>query len=94
MDRWTDGLTDGWTDGWMDGWTDRWTDGRTDGQTDRWMDGQTDGWKISPFYRTSSPIGAAAQLQPKNCVKQGKGTADHMMPLGGWLTVGLAEIVL
>ena len=25
------------------------------------MDGRTDGRKISPFYKTSSPIGAAAQ---------------------------------
>ena len=25
-----------------------------------------------------------AQLQPKNCIKRGKGTADHMMPLGDW----------
>ena len=29
-------------------------EGRTDGKTDK--------WKISPFYRTSSPIGAAALL--------------------------------
>ena len=33
-----------------------------------WMDGQkneqTNIWKISPFYRTSSPIGAAAQKAP------------------------------
>ena len=56
--------------------------------------------KISPFYRTSSPIGAAVPLQPNyvwNIVsdanmllldtryKAGKGTADHMMPLGNWL---------
>ena len=33
--------------------------GRTDGRTD----GRTYGRKISPFYRTSSPIGAAAQKQ-------------------------------
>ena len=38
-----------------------WTNKRTDGQTDGRTDGQTDKWKISPFYRTSSPIGAAAQ---------------------------------
>ena len=31
-----------------------------DERTDEWMDGR----KISPFYRTSSPIGAAAPLQP------------------------------
>ena len=28
---------------------------------------------------------ATAQLQPENIMKQGKGTADHMMPLGDWL---------
>ena len=31
--------------------------GPSRGGMDRWMDG----WKISPFYRTSFPIGAAAQ---------------------------------
>ena len=53
MDKWTDGQTDGQTkeqtDGWMDGWMDGWTDGWTNGR------------KISPFYRTLCPIGAAAQ---------------------------------
>ena len=39
-------------------------DVRTDGQTH----GQTDGQKISLFYRTSSPIGAAAQKgRKKEC---------------------------
>ena len=49
------------------------------------MDRQTDGLEISPFYRNSSPIGAAALPPPmktKEKVKQGKGTADHLMPLG------------
>ena len=61
------------------------------------MDGRTNGWKISPFYRTSYPIGAAAlppTMKTKEKVKQGKGSADHLMPLGylfkfawqaGWL---------
>ena len=40
-------------DGWMDGQTDR-----RKGGMDRQTDGQTD----SPFYRTLSPIGAAALL--------------------------------
>ena len=51
--------------------------------------GRMDGWtyeqKISPFYRTLSPIGAAALPPPmktKEKVEQGKGTADHLMPLG------------
>ena len=53
------------------------------------MDGWTDGQKISPFYRTSSPIGAAALPPPmktKGKVEQGKGTADHFMPLGDWFS--------
>ena len=33
-------------------------------------------------YRGRCP--ATAQLQPKSCIKRGKGTADHMMPLGDW----------
>ena len=54
---------------------------RTDGQ----MNAQTDGRKISLFYRTLSPIRAAALPPPmksKEKVEQGKGTADHLMPLG------------
>ena len=50
--------------------------------------------KISPFYRTSSPIGAAAPLQPNfnpKTIKRGKGTADHMMPLGAWLAFFLIK---
>ena len=50
-----------------------------------WMDRQMDQWKISPFYRTSSPTGAAAQKRNnKKTIGQGKGTADHLMPLGDW----------
>ena len=54
------------------------------GQTNK----QTDEWKISPFYRTLSPIGAAALPPPmktKEKVEQGKGTTDHLMPLGYFL---------
>ena len=36
-------------------------DGQTDGGTGGWTYGRTYGRKISPFYRTSSPIGAATQ---------------------------------
>ena len=64
------------------------------------MDGRTygrmDGWKISPFYRTSSPIGAAAPLQPNfnlKTIKRGKGTADHMMPLGAWLSDSVLKLL-
>ena len=56
---------------------DGWTNGRTEKQKDR--------QKISPFYKTLSPIGAAALLPPKKTkekVEQGKGTTDHLMPLG------------
>ena len=47
--------------------------------------GRTDKRKIFPFYRTSSPIRAAAlpaTMKNKEKVEQGKGTADHLMPLG------------
>ena len=43
--------------------------------------------QISPFYRTLSPIGAAALPPPmktNEIEEQGKGTADHLMPLGNW----------
>ena len=49
------------------------------------MDGQMDGRIISPFYRTLSPIGAAAlpaTMKTKEKVEQGKGAANHLMPLG------------
>ena len=49
------------------------------------MDKRTDKQKISPLYRTLSPIWAAALLPPmktKEKEKQDKGTADHLMPLG------------
>ena len=49
------------------------------GRTDK----RTDERKFSPFYRTSSPIGAAALLHIHvnyQILEQGKGTADHMMP--------------
>ena len=40
------------------------------------------------FYRTSSPLGSLPCLLP-NCHHyvdgQGKGTADHLLPLGDWL---------
>merc|ERR1712121_506253 len=59
--------------------------------------GWTDGRKISPFYRTLSPIGAAAPLQPNfnpKTIKRGKGTPDHMMPLGAWLHIPPTVVVL
>ena len=44
------------------------TDGRTNGRTDE--------RKISPFYRTSSPIGAAAQKNRK--MRPGQKRGDKM----------------
>ena len=65
------GLKPGWLGlrpGWMaqrgGGQTDVRTDVRTDGRTDIRTDGRT--YKISPFYRTMSPIGAAAQKKIEN----------------------------
>ena len=55
-----------WLDGpqaWLDG-PQAWLDD-PEGGTDGWMDKQ----KISAFYRTSSPIGAAALLPPMKTIK-------------------------
>ena len=60
--------------------------GLMDKQTNKW----TDGRKISPFCKTSSPIGAAA---PKKLLKsqellekvQGKEADEYLMPWGDWL---------
>ena len=44
-------------------------------------------WNFSLFYRTSFPIGAAALLHIHvnyRILKQGKGTADHMISLDYW----------
>ena len=58
-----------------------WTDGRTYG----WMYGQTENLPIlQDFIPYQGCCPATAQLQPKNCIKWGKGTANHMMPLGDW----------
>ena len=60
------------------------TDGRMDGRTNE----QTENLPIlQDFvpYRGRCP--ATAQLQPKNYMKRGKGTADHMMPLGNWFVI-------
>ena len=69
--------------------------GRTNGRTNGRTDGRTYVRKISPFYRTSSPIGAAALPPPmktKEKVEQGKGTADHLMPLGYLLNPDLTHL--
>ena len=63
------------------------------------MDGWTNKQKMAPFYRTLSPIGAAALPPPmkiKEKVEQGKGTADHLMPLGYffWAAAPIGDEVL
>ena len=69
-------------DGRMDGRMDRWMDGWIDRQTERRMENLPILQDFVP-YRGRCP--ATAQLQPENYIKQGKGTADHKMPLGAWL---------
>ena len=70
----------------MDGWTDRWMDGHMDVRTENLP-------ILQDFvpYRGRCP--ATAQLQPKNCIKWGKGTADHMMPLGNWFLIRFPQLI-
>ena len=51
--------------------------------------GRSDEWTkpiLQDFvlYQGCCPV--TAQLQPENSIKRGKGTADHMIPLGDWLS--------
>ena len=64
-------------------------DGRTDGR----MDGRTDGRTYRfPLYSTGLrplryPLGPLPCLHNRHrseIPKQGKGTADHLLPLGDW----------
>ena len=56
-----------------------------DGCMDGRMDGRTENLRIlQDFVPYWGRCPATAQLQPKKCIKRGKGTADHMMPLGDW----------
>ena len=66
----------------------------------RWRDGRTDGWtyaQIPPvFYRTSSPLGLLpCLLHHCHCKKewQGKGTADHILPVGDWFLMNIFIIL-
>ena len=56
---------------------DEWTDGRSNRRT-----------KNHPILRNFVShwprCPATVQLRPKNYIKRGKDTADHMMPLGNW----------
>jgi len=47
------------------------------------MDGRMDG---KSTYSTGL-CSLSGPLQPENSIKQSKSTADHMMPLGDWLTI-------
>ena len=50
------------------------------------MEGRTENLLIlQDFVSYRGRCLATAQLQPKNCIKRGKDTADHMMPFGDWL---------
>ena len=72
----------GWLAGpqaWLAG-PQAWLDG-PEGGTDGRMDGRTNGRKISPFYRTSSPIGAAAQKGKKR--HKGKKVAQRHQMVSG-----------
>ena len=53
------------------------SEARTDGRTE-------DLHILQDFFPYWGRCPATAQLQLKNYIKQGKGTADHMMPLGDW----------
>ena len=58
-------------------------------------DVQTDRQNFSPFCRTLFPVGAAALLPSEisQHKKQGKGTADLMMPFGDWLLLILSDSI-
>ena len=59
--------------------------------------------KITPFHRILSPTRATTLLSAekrketthfKTQAKQGKGTADHLMPLGDWFAWCCGEVEL
>ena len=56
-----------------------------DGRTDVGMYEQMENLPIlQDFVPYQGHCPATAQPLTKNCIKRGKGTADHMMPLGDW----------
>ena len=60
-----------------------------DGRMDVRMDGRMENLSIlQDFIPYWGRCPATTQLQHKNYIKWGKGTADHMMPLGDWLSLG------
>ena len=84
-----DGKTDGWTDRQMDKRMDRrtdgWTDGQVDGRMDGWMDRRREFLPILQDFFLYGSCCPASQRKIKSYKKrQGKGIADHLMPLGDW----------
>ena len=72
-------------DGQMDRRTDGWTDGETDGQMDGRMDVHIEFLPILQDFVPSWGRCPATLCNFKTAMKQGKGTANHMMPLGDLL---------
>ena len=68
-------------------------DGQMDGQMDRRMDGQMDKMYRFPLFSTGLyplrfPLGLLPCLHNSyhhEIPEQGKGTDDHLLPLGDWL---------
>ena len=58
--------------------------GQTDGRMDECTDGRTNGRTDRKSPHSTGPRPLSGPLQPENRIKRGKGTADHMMPLGAW----------
>ena len=75
---------DGQMDGRTDGWTDRRMDGRMDGRTDGWTDGRMENLPILQDFVPYQGCCPATFCDFTTSKKQGKATADHMMPLGAW----------
>ena len=66
----------------MDGWIE--------GRMDRGMNGRTNG--ISPHSTGLCPLSVPLPCYPCDFTtlkKQGKGTADHILPFGDWLKMVL-----
>ena len=74
-------------DGGEDRRTDGWRGGQTDGRTDKQMDGKSP--HSTGILPLSGPLPCFLSQKPSKKsmptqVEQGKGTADHLMPLGDW----------
>ena len=58
--------------------------GHMDRQTDRPTEGQTDGTYRFPLYSTG--LAYITTTINYEILEQGKGTNDHLLPFGDWLT--------